>query len=132
MAFIFFFFFFWKSLKKLKKLELSPQNFRYDVLHLLYSGANNIFLSVVQLKGKHSRNPHCRNEVVDTFWHSVIANSIFFLPQCVSQDFLLAIFLQTTCYSFKAAMGHSLQNTVWSRHFPSQFVLFSEELVWRF
>ena len=25
-------------------------------------------------------------------------------------------------------MGHSLQNTVWSRHFPSQFVLFSEEL----
>ena len=29
-------FFFWKSLKKLKKLELSPQNFCYDVLHLLY------------------------------------------------------------------------------------------------
>ena len=32
-----FFFSFWKSLKKLEKLELSPQNFRYDVLHLLYS-----------------------------------------------------------------------------------------------
>ena len=30
-------FFFWKSLKKLKKLELSPQKFLYDVLHLLYS-----------------------------------------------------------------------------------------------
>ena len=36
MAFIIFFFFL-KSLKKLKKLELSPQIFRYDVLHLLYS-----------------------------------------------------------------------------------------------
>ena len=43
MAFIIFFFF-WKSLKKLKKLELSPQNFRYDVLHLLYSGATDIYL----------------------------------------------------------------------------------------
>ena len=32
-------YFFWKSLKNLKKLELSPQNFRYDVLHLLYSGS---------------------------------------------------------------------------------------------
>ena len=30
-------FFFCKRLKKSKKLELSPQNFRYDVLHLLYS-----------------------------------------------------------------------------------------------
>ena len=47
---------------------------------MIPSCANNIFLSVVQLKGKHSRNPHCRNEVVDTFWHSVIANSIFFYP----------------------------------------------------
>ena len=26
-------------------------------------------LSVVQLKGKHCRKPHCRNGVVDTFWH---------------------------------------------------------------
>jgi hypothetical protein len=34
MAFIIFFFF---CLKKLKKLELSPQNFRCGVLHLLYS-----------------------------------------------------------------------------------------------
>jgi hypothetical protein len=25
-------------------------------------------LSVVQLKGKHCRKPHCRNGVVDTFW----------------------------------------------------------------
>ena len=30
--------FFLKKFEKLKKLELSPQNFRYDVLHLLYSG----------------------------------------------------------------------------------------------
>ena len=45
------------------------------------------------------------------------------IPRLPSGDFL-----QTTCYSFKAAMGHSLQNTVWSRHFPSQIVLFSEEL----
>jgi hypothetical protein len=26
-------------------------------------------LSVVQLKGKHCRKPHCRNGVVDTFRH---------------------------------------------------------------
>ena len=38
MAFIIFFFFFFKKLKKVKKLELSPQNFRYDVLYPLYSG----------------------------------------------------------------------------------------------
>ena len=37
MTFLFLFFSFWKSLKKLKKLELSPQNFRYGVLHLLHS-----------------------------------------------------------------------------------------------
>ena len=42
MTFINFFFFFWKSLKKLKKLELSPRNFRYDVLHLLYSESNYV------------------------------------------------------------------------------------------
>ena len=40
MAFIYIFFFFWKSLKKLKKLELSPLNSRYGVLHLLYSVFN--------------------------------------------------------------------------------------------
>ena len=29
-------------MEKLKKLELSPQNFRYDVLHLLYSVSMNL------------------------------------------------------------------------------------------
>ena len=38
MAFIYFFFLFEKVEKNLKKLELSPQNFRYDVLYPLYSG----------------------------------------------------------------------------------------------
>ena len=38
MAFINFFFYHWKFLKKLKKLELSPQNSLSGVLHLLYSG----------------------------------------------------------------------------------------------
>ena len=37
MAFIIFFL----ILKKLKRLELSPQNFLYDVLHLLYSGRSS-------------------------------------------------------------------------------------------
>ena len=37
MALIIFFEKLWKTLKKLKKLNLSPQNSRYDVLHLLYS-----------------------------------------------------------------------------------------------
>ena len=36
--------FFWKSLKKLKKLELSPQNFHYDVLHLLYLAPDQILV----------------------------------------------------------------------------------------
>ena len=40
---LWFFFIIWKSLKNLKKLELSPQNFRYDVLHLLYSGCSYHF-----------------------------------------------------------------------------------------
>ena len=30
-------------------------------------------LSIVQLKGKHCRKPHCRNGVVDTFEHEVIS-----------------------------------------------------------
>ena len=38
MAYIYFFF----TLKNLKKLEISPQNFRYDVLHLLYSGTKKV------------------------------------------------------------------------------------------
>ena len=38
MAFIIIFLF---CLKKLKKLELSPQNFCYGVLHLLYSGLSH-------------------------------------------------------------------------------------------
>ena len=41
MAFIIFFLFCLKILKNLKKLELSLQNFRYGVLHLLYSGLSN-------------------------------------------------------------------------------------------
>ena len=46
----FFFYFVWKSLKKLKKLELSPQNFRYGVLHLLYSGGSLFFQLFSTLK----------------------------------------------------------------------------------
>ena len=42
MAFIIFFFL--KKLKKLKKLELSPQNFRYDVLYPLYSASSEVIL----------------------------------------------------------------------------------------
>ena len=38
---LYFFFF----LKKLKKLELSPQNFRYDVLYPLYSAKTQIEIS---------------------------------------------------------------------------------------
>ena len=38
-------------------------------------------LSVVQLKGKHCRNPHCRNGVVDTFGHRHnLYQSPFYLP----------------------------------------------------
>ena len=53
MAFIIFFLFVWKSLKKLKKLELSPQKFRYGVLHLLYSA----WIDWVNLKGIFGKNP---------------------------------------------------------------------------
>ena len=31
-----------------------------------------LFLSVVQLKGKHCGTPHCRNKVVDTFGHCTL------------------------------------------------------------
>ena len=37
-------------MKKLKKLELSPQNFRYDVLHLLYSGSRYVCLTDLNLE----------------------------------------------------------------------------------
>ena len=68
-----YFFFFWKSLKTLKKQELSPQNFRYDVLHLLYSGTlwiwdepdTNVFITDNVLFVK------IKNEV----------KNLFFLPQ---------------------------------------------------
>ena len=43
-------------MKKLKRLELSPQNFRYDVLHLLYSDLNHYFFS----KGGGSRGSSSR------------------------------------------------------------------------
>ena len=51
----FFLFFFGKILKKLKKLELSPQNFLYDVLNLLYSGCKAFFQSKSVV---HRRSPH--------------------------------------------------------------------------
>ena len=35
-------------------------------------------VSVVQLKGKHYRKPHCRNGVVDTFGHVVLVTFLFF------------------------------------------------------
>ena len=37
-------------MKTLKKLELSPQNFRYDVLHLLYSEFKQIQFSMLKSK----------------------------------------------------------------------------------
>ena len=46
LCFCFSFYFVWKSLKKLKKLELSPQNFRYGVLHLLYSACAHYILNL--------------------------------------------------------------------------------------
>ena len=48
MAFIFFFILFGKVLKK---LELSPQNFRYGVLHLLYSGTMYVCRLTLSNKG---------------------------------------------------------------------------------
>ena len=42
----------------------------YLLLPLRQWGAGNVYclpLSVVQLKGKHWRNPHCLNGVVETF-----------------------------------------------------------------
>ena len=33
-------------------------------------------LSVVQLKGKHCRKPHCHNGVVDTFGHCASASKL--------------------------------------------------------
>ena len=40
----------------------------YLQLPLQQWGAGNVYpFSVVQLKGKHCRKPHCRNGVVDTF-----------------------------------------------------------------
>ena len=33
-------------------------------------------LSVVRLKGKHCRNPHCRNGVVDTFGHYCLVHVV--------------------------------------------------------
>ena len=40
-----------------------------------------LLLSVVQLKGKHCRKPHCRNGVVDTFGLSILLLSSFLKPK---------------------------------------------------
>ena len=41
-------------------------------------------LSVVQLKGKHCRKPHCRNAVVDTFGHARMGQKIL-KKNCVAR-----------------------------------------------
>ena len=42
-------------------------------------------LSVVQLKGKHCRKPHCRNGVVDTFKHKdVVLKYVIILQESYS------------------------------------------------
>ena len=38
------------------------------------NGVPAMFLSVVQLKGKHCRKPHCRDGVVDMFGHCLYAH----------------------------------------------------------
>ena len=63
-------FFFWKSLKKLKKLELSPLNSRYGVLHLIYSGLNHKMLDCVDCISSFSRWQLIQNSAPFTFaWH---------------------------------------------------------------
>ena len=44
----------------------------YLQLPLRQWGSSNVYLNVVQLKGKHCRKPHCRNGVVGTFWPCLI------------------------------------------------------------
>ena len=64
MTFIYTYIFFWKSLKKLKKLELSLQNFRYDVLHPFYSG---IRTKKIPLKYGFCKKSHQKNATL-TSW----------------------------------------------------------------
>ena len=56
-------------------------------------------ISVVQLKGKHCRKPHCRNGVVDTFGHDDYRTVIEFLILYRSNLLLLFLkFLITQAY----------------------------------
>jgi hypothetical protein len=47
--------------------NLPPRDFSILTLITAMGCRQCLLLSVVQLKGKHCRKPHCRNGVVDTF-----------------------------------------------------------------
>ena len=65
---IFYLYFEWKCFGQTSK-SLSPNVSTSPVMAM---GCRQCLpLSVVQLKGKHCRRPHCRNGVVDTFGHYI-------------------------------------------------------------
>ena len=74
---------------------LPKQNLFLDVIFLIYgliisttpnTAMGNwqcLHLSVVQLKGKHCRKPHCRNGVVGTFRHVQTLQVLDFLSKAL-------------------------------------------------
>ena len=63
-------------------------------------------LSVVQLKGKHCRKPHCRNGVVDTFGHygHSILRSVLKNPQPNNLVYLIEV-----CKFFVSSLKYNLE-----------------------
>ena len=57
----------------LKSINLGAQCLHVSITPIIAMGCRQCLpLSVVQLKGKHCRKPHCRNGVVDTFGHFLL------------------------------------------------------------
>jgi hypothetical protein len=55
------------------KSMVSPPSLNVSTTPILATGCRQCLpLSVVQLKGKHCRKPHCHNGVVDTFGPSAL------------------------------------------------------------
>ena len=72
-----------RSIKLMKDLPSNGPN--VSTTPIMAMGCQQcLTLSVVQLKGKHCRNPHCRNGVVDTFGH-VLHLSTYFLGSQVTR-----------------------------------------------
>ena len=69
------------------KLVITSLLFNISTTPIMAIGCQQCLpLSVIQLKGKHCRKPHCHNGVVDTFFHSCLNFWMVIIESCVRNE----------------------------------------------